>query len=686
MKNLKKIWFVFLMLFISIEVSYSSGLHANEDEKGVTIEDVTKIKQVTGVTLSEDGNHIAYTVNAPADPVKKNESAEIHLYVYNSNTNEHVSYYTDGSVRDVKFRPNHNTITFITRKEGKKISSIYEMPINGGGATELYGFKTSVNSYEWASDGNKLIFTAREPAKEKRSKLPFQPEVYEEGLKDRKAYLINIEAKQPNPKPLKVEGTIYTTRWSPDDKKIAVAVAPTPLVDDYYMKQDVKVINAETREVIGNEIKHEGKLADIQWSPEGSELALLAGNDIHDVIAGRIMVVSAKGGTPKNIHPDFKGKFEQIDWTSPESINFIASESTVRGFGSISPDGSDFSYKIKPGSQILESFSFADDRHIAFLANTPKHPNEVYYMKEDNKPERVTNMNTWLDKKQMGEQEIISYEARDGKNIEGLLIKPVNYEEGKRVPLIVRVHGGPESHYSNGWLTAYSSPGQVGAAKGYAVFYPNYRGSTGRGIEYLKSSQEDAGGKEYDDIMDGVDYLIQEGIADPERVGVTGGSYGGYATGWMATYYSDRFAAGVMNFGISNKISSWGTGDIPMEEYLVHSREWFWEDNNWQKYLERSPIYHVDKAKTPLLITHGKADTRVDPGQSLEMYRHIKVRKPEVPLRLVEYPGAGHGYRRASVRYDYSLRMFRWFDTYLKGDKKLPERSINKELPSNDKE
>jgi dipeptidyl aminopeptidase/acylaminoacyl peptidase len=653
---------------------------ASAEVNGLSIEEMLKIKQVSSVELSNGGNYIAYTVSDPSNPMEHNNSPANHLYVYFVQEEESRAYYTRASVINVRFRPGSNTLTFLSQPKEMEVNAIYEMPVHGGGAQKIFQFKTDIRNYEWGPEGERLAFTARRPGKEKESRLPFRPEIYEEGLKNLKAYVVDLKEEKPSSDVLKVEGSVYTIRWSPEGDRIAVGVAPTPLVDDYYMKQDVKVIDYQTRSVVSGDIKHRGKLVDIRWSPEGDRLALLAGNDIHDVIAGRIMVVSADGGTPDNIYPDFRGKFEHIAWTSPNTIHFIASESVARGFGTISPDGSDFSYELKPGGPIYESFSCSDAGHLAFEANTPKHPDEVYYKSNCGKAERVTNSNPWLKNKSMGDQSVVTYKARDGRKIEGLLVKPAGYESGAEVPLIVKAHGGPEAHYSNGWLTSYSSPGQVAAGKGYAVFYPNYRGSTGRGIEYLKSSQGDAAGAEFDDIIDGVDYLIEQGIADLDRVGVTGGSYGGYASGWMATYYSDRFAAAVMNFGISNVISEWGTGDIPMELYLVHNREWFWEENNWQKYLERSPIYHVDKAQTPLLITHGKADTRVHPGQSLELYRHIKVRKPEVPLRLVEYPGAGHGYGRATVQYDYTIRMFRWFDTFLKGDGKKPEMSINREI------
>jgi len=669
----------YLILFLLL-LSFGLAGTSMAQDVGLTPEDVARMKSVTSVELSEDGNYIAYTVTDPADPMKGNRSAEVHLFVYHHTTGERVAYYTRGSVSDVSFRPGHESLTFLSRVEGASVNVLYEMPVHGGGAVKLFQYETSIRDYEWSSDGTRLAFTATEPVKEAKGPLPSEPQIYEEGLKNRKGYVLDFSVSDPSPRELEVEGTIYTLRWSPDDERLAAAVAPTPLVDDYYMRQDVVVISASTGKVINDNIDHEGKLDDIQWSPTGEQLALLAGNDIHDVIAGRLMVVDAEGGKPQNIYPGFEGKFEQIAWTSANTIHFLASESTQVGFGKIQPDGSGFSYELEPGGPIYESFSFADNSHIAFEAHTASHPNEVYYKAGGNTPRQITHVNPWLKDVQMGEQSVVTYEARDGLEIEGLLIKPAGYTPGEAVPMIVRAHGGPESHYSNGWLTSYSSPGQVAAGKGYAVFYPNYRGSTGRGIEFLKSSQRDAGGKEFDDIVDGVDYLIDQGIADAEKIGVTGGSYGGYATGWMATYYSDRFAAGVMNFGISNNISSWGTSDIPRELYLVHSREWFWEENNWQKYLKSSPIYHVDKAQTPLLITHGKADTRVYPGQSLELYRHMKVRKPEVPLRLVMYPGEGHGYRGAAHRYDYNLRMFRWFDTYLKGDKEMPPMSIEDAL------
>jgi dipeptidyl aminopeptidase/acylaminoacyl peptidase len=204
----------------------------------------------------------------------------------------------------------------------------------------------------------------------------------------------------------------------------------------------------------------------------------------------------------------------------------------------------------------------------------------------------------------------------------------------------------------------------MAAAAGIAVFYPNYRGSTGRGVAFAKASQGDAAGKEFDDLIDGVDHLIASGVADGAKVGVTGGSYGGYATAWCSTRYSERFAAGVMFVGISNKISKFGTTDIPDEEFYVHALHRPWEMLDF--FRERSPITYADRCKTPLLILGGKDDPRVDPSQSKEMYRWLKLRG-QAPVRLVQYPGEGHGNRKACGKLDYSVRMMQWMQHYLTG-------------------
>jgi dipeptidyl aminopeptidase/acylaminoacyl peptidase len=375
-----------------------------------------------------------------------------------------------------------------------------------------------------------------------------------------------------------------------------------------------------------------------------------------------------KGWT--DVLPNFLGHVEAVAWKDPTTLVYLASRGVQTVVGTVRmeavADGRQVPDPAGARGPILEKMTAsADGKVLAFVAHTPRHPPEVYLISEaDQEPRRLTDSNPWLRTLRLAEQEVVKYKARDGLDLEGILVRPLDEKKGQRYPLVLNVHGGPEAHVSNGWVTLYHSLGQVGAARGMAVYYPNYRGSTGRGVAFSMLGQKEAAGKEFDDLVDAVDHLVKTGLVDTRKVGITGGSYGGYATAWGSTYYSHRFAAGVMFVGISDCVSKVGTTDIAWEMNLVHHRKWLWED--WDYFIKSSPIYHTDKAKTPLLILHGKSDPRVHPSQSLELHRHLKLRG-QAPVRLVLYPGEGHGNRRAASRLDYNLRMLQWLEHYLKG-------------------
>lgn len=632
---------------------------------GITALQVAELQSVSTAILSPDGRHVVFTRSIPVDPREANDFAASKVFVYDIQTQQERPLFDEGRASSIAFRPGHDAITFLTRRSGDSGSALYELPLTGGEPRMLFSHSTSITAYSWAPDGERFVYVAGEELDLPETQLPYQPEIFEENVPNRRGYIASVGSVESLE--IDIPGTFHRLSWNADGSALAVGVAPTATVDDSFMAIRVYVVNPETGMVTA-EIQNEGKIGQIEWSPDGSRLALRAAAHINDPIDGRILMVSSDGGVPELVLPDLQGKFEQIAWTADGLIHFIVSEGAERSFGTVQPDGSEFTRIVEPSDLVMTRFTEPQAGRIAFVANTPAHPAELYVLNVGARtPERLTDSNPWLTDVRLGRQEVITYTTRDGAyEIEGMLIYPLDYQQGQRVPLITVVHGGPEAHYNNGWLTSYSMPGQLGAANGYAVFYPNYRGSTGRGLSFAMSSQGDLAGAEFDDIVDGVDYLIATGTVDPDRVGVTGGSYGGYATAWMSTRYSDKFAAGVMSVGISNNLSKWGTSDIPEELYHVHARTRIWDD--WQGYLENSPIYWVEGAQTPLLIMHGKEDTRVHPGQSLELYRHLKVRHPDLPVRLVLYPGEGHGNARATSRYDFNLRMMQWFDTYLQGD------------------
>jgi dipeptidyl aminopeptidase/acylaminoacyl peptidase len=623
--------------------------------------DIARIQTIGNVSVSPDGDLVAYTVSVPRDPFEANATPHSELHLYDVSAGESRGLRTGAvSHSRVQWTPD-GELSFLTRAaDGDSRPALYVMDPASGEMEPALRFDTSIGPYAWSPDGERVAFVAAIPAPERDDVLPYQPEVYEEETPDRKLW-IAAPSSDDDPRMMDLEGTVYDLAWSPDGDRIAVSVAPTPFVDDSYMSKRIRVLDAETGAVEAR-IENPGKLGMMAWSPSGDHLAFVSAADVNDPKEGRLMVADAATGEFEDVLPGFEGHVEYVAWEDEDTIRYAADQGVESMIMRVSRTGGTPETVVPGGLAAFNGFSMSGDV-TAMAAATPEHPNELY-VAAGGAPERVTDSNPWLADKRLAPQEVIEYEARDGLVIEGLLIRPLDHEEGTRVPLILTVHGGPEAHYSNTWLTGYSLLGQMAAAKGYAVFYPNYRGSTGRGVAFSKTSQAEPAGAEFDDLVDGVEHLVEIGLVDEDRVGVTGGSYGGYATGWLSTRYSEQFAAGVMFVGISNKVSKVGTTDIPNEEYLVHARKRPWDD--WQFFLERSPIYYADQSVTPLLIMHGAEDPRVHPTQSQELYRHLRLRG-QAPVRLVYYPGEGHGNRNATARFDYTLRAMRWFDHYLMG-------------------
>ena len=268
---------------------------------------------------------------------------------------------------------------------------------------------------------------------------------------------------------------------------------------------------------------------------------------------------------------------------------------------------------------ILTAFDLSrDGKSAAVIGQTPQHPAEVFLLTHEAPvPRRLTTSNPWLAGVRLAPQEVVKFKARDGLALEGLLIRPLDEKAGAKSPLILTVHGGPESHYPQRLADRLLRAGP--ARRRRAASRSSTRTTAARRAAAWRSrssSQSDAAGKEFDDLVDAVDHLVATGLVDQAKVGVTGGSYGGYATAWCSTRYSDRFAAGVMFVGICDMVSKVGTTDIPNEEYLVHARKRAWDD--WKYKLERSPIYYADKSKTPLLILRrqGRSARATRPSRS----------------------------------------------------------------------
>lgn len=639
---------------------------ADGESHGMTTWDVSMLRDVSSLAIAPDGAHIAYLLDVPRDPFQDEDGKawrELHVVDADGHSRPFITGHE--KVSQVDWLPDSRHLAFLAKRGDDEHTGLYIMPLDGGEARLAVSLESGINDYSFSPDGKHVALTAErpEPAEwEERAEKGFSQKIYEEQLLPVELWIAALEGDD-EPRHVAVNGSLHGVAWEPNGDRLALKVAPTPLVDDSYMETRVWVVHSASGEVLSR-IENPGKLGDIAWSPDGAHLALIAGEDRNDPREGRLMVAPSTGGPLKDLLPGLLGHVAQVFWKDAETVRFVSGEGTGTRLGEVNLKGRQTTL-MEAGDLIWRQVDASEDGSLALRGDHAHHPEEVFrWQPGGDAPKRLTDSNSWLSERRLAKQEVVRYAARDGLEIEGILIRPLDEQDGKRYPLILMVHGGPEAHYSNGWMTNYNSFGQMAAARGFAVFYPNYRASTGRGVEFSKLDHYDPAGKEFDDLVDGVDHLIEVGLVDKDKVGVTGGSYGGYATAWCSTYYSERFAAGVMSVGISNKISSLGNSDIPMELHDVHVRKWPWD--NWQLYLERSPIYHVEKARTPLLILHGEDDTRVFPGQSMELYRFLKI-LGKVPVRLVFYPDEGHGNQRAASRYDYMVRTLRWMEHYLKG-------------------
>lgn len=649
----------------------TAGAAAGADTSLLTAQDVARLQSVTAAALSPDGAHVAFTRMVQRDLASEDDGpAWTELWVYDPATATERPFVTGKvAVDNVAWTPDGRQIAFLAKRGDDKHRAVYLIPIDGGEARRAVALKSDITAFSLAPDGRRVAVVAVEPepkSVEDAREQGFSQEIYEEDWRFARLWILELFAENADARPLPIEGDVHQVEWRPRSEQVAISVTPTPAVDDTYVRQRVRIVDADSGDVV-TRVENPGKLGQIAWSVYGYHLAMIAAEDEHDPSAGRLMLVNPETGQFSNLLPDYPGQVEAVAWTGADRLVFLASEGVQTVVDQITLTGIEVQRErvLGPRGPVFRSLTQGGEGTVlALTGSTPWHPFELFTLSaDDSEVQRRTDSNPWLAQKRLATQEVVAWKARDGLELQGVLVHRIEGGSGAG-PLILAVHGGPESHVQNGWLTSYSLPGQVAAARGMAVFHPNYRGSTGRGVAFSKLSQADPAGKEFDDLVDAVDFFIGAGLADPKRVGITGGSYGGYATGWCSTRYSDRFAAGVMFVGISDKVSKVGTTDIPDEEFLVHALHRPWEV--WDFLLERSPIYHAGNSRTPLLILHGKADPRVNPGQSMELYRHLKLRS-EAPVRLVLYPGEGHGNRRAASRYDYHLRMLRWFEQYLKG-------------------
>lgn len=669
------------ILIISIVILNLYPEPAGSTEKeAFTAADLLSMKSVSEVKLSPDGTWIAYTVNVPRQADDEPGSAYHELHVVSTQTGEIRPFITGKTrISGIEWRPDGSAIGFLSSRGENSNTQVWMIPFTGGEAIQITESSSGVRSFRWHPDGNKMAYIAETPKTEREEVLDkkgYNFIYFEENLKHRNLYMIGVDHTNDHPAPVQLTDgiTIWSFTFSPDGKYIAAKASERNLVDYRYMFSKVYLLNLRDNS-LKRLTNNPGKLGNFRISPDGTRIVYTAAKERKDHAVSQVYVMPIQNGEPKILTvPGFRGHVEWASWIDDETIVYYAGEGTNTTLSRIeisAESGKD--REIVLSSADTEGVVFdppsatKDFSQMAFAGHSSYHPDEVFYWK-DGSFSRLTTVNPWLSERTLGAQEVVQYEARDGVEIEGILIKPVEFNTDMKYPLIVIVHGGPESHYSNGWMSSYSRPGQVLSNLGYLVFYPNYRSSTGYGLDFAMTGYNDAAGTEFDDVADAIDHFTEKGMADEKRIGLTGGSYGGYAAAWFSSYYTRKVKAVGMFVGISNLISKRGTTNIPYEELYVHSGKKL--EKMWQQSLERSPIYYGHQSETAVLIMGGTDDDRVHPSQSLEFFRRLKMNEHPA-VRMVQYPGEKHGNREQPGRIDLCYRLIDWFDWYVKDNKPL---------------
>lgn len=583
-----------------------------------------------------------------------------------------VRWLVDGnhSAGGLAVRPGTKSVSFSRRIDGR--TQVVVQPIAGGDA-KVFAKTPSVRSYRWRRDGKAIAFTvldARPKARAAAYERGIRPVVVDEDWRHISLWLVEDGGE---PRRLTTGTTVYDFAWSADGRKIACACAPENTVDASYMKKRLHLLDVASGELT-RLVDNPGKLGDFAFSPGGHLVAYISAADRNDPHAGSLYTVPTDGSgeaTPKT--HGFAGMVQHLQATPS---GFLVQESIgvrTRLRHLDASAGQMATFEPKGAPLAITGYSNHGDEFV-FTASNTNHPAELFLPASvarssesqlTGEPLRLTDVNPRLAGRAFGEQRVVKYRTRDGLMVEGVLVLPIGYEEGTRYPMVIVAHGGPESHYSNGWLTTYSGWGHLLAARGIMSWYPNYRSSTGYGVTFCKHDHGDPMGKEFDDHLDAIAHFDKRGMIDRSRVGIGGGSYGGYTAAWAATRESKHFAAAVSFVPFVDMRTKWMTTDIPMEFYYVHYQEkWPWQQPGLLA--DRSPLNWAQDCGTPLLLAGGTSDPRVHPSQPFMLYRAVKF-ATDTPVRYVQYTGEGHGNRMNVNRLDYAVRTLRWFEHYLLG-------------------
>lgn len=618
-----------------------------------------------GITISPDGRHVAFEV-APVGQKEEHYTGAIWI----STDAESARQFTSGLTGDtaIAFAPDSTRIAFLSDRHERKKQRLYVLPLNGGEAMRVGTVEGDLGKPAWSPDGTKIGILVTDPETDedkKKTEDRNDPIVDDQDLKYTRLFVIDVASG----KTLQLTYgnlNILAFAWNLDGARIAVITSKRIDAEGEYQNNTLDVVAAT-----GGRLQ---RIADLRSAPgqifavdlgNGTDTWAIKHNGFTFDQPDSIWTVDAASGAMRELLTDDHGNVDAISAIgSGTAIATRLVDGTHANAFIVDPESGERRFFLPDSWQNKGSVNFgpaisADQQTMAMVWSDPQHPEDVYVAKAGQEPVRVTEFGKSLEGR-LTPAETVEWES-DGWTIQGVLFYPKDYQEGTRYPLLIEAHGGPSWQWEERAFVNWHDWASFMTDRGYAVLAPNPRGSTARGADFQHALYGDVGGGEVRDLINGAQAMIDRGIADPDRLGIGGWSWGGYLTATTITK-TNMFKAAMMGAGLANLASDHGTDDIPSANLLYFPGEPYHHND---LYWEGSALKNIASCTTPTLIIHGDADDRVAPSQGKEMYTALT--RLGVDAEFVRYPRMGHNIRERNYQIDLLQRLERWFDKYLKG-------------------
>ncbi|MCU1266285.1 MAG: peptidase prolyl oligopeptidase active site domain protein [Acidobacteria bacterium] len=672
-----------------------SGLFAQQT-RGITPEDYYAFEFASDPNISPDGKLVAYVVTK-VDRAQNRRNSAIWIVAADGNRAPWQFTTSPQNSNTPRWSPDGKWLAFLSSRPDAAPTppagttpgtpatdlprnQIYLLSMNGGEARRLTNLKNGVSTFRWSPDGTRMIAVSRlgpsdsrgdakSDSKDRSDVRHYKNLSYKFNdtgwFDDRRTHLWVVDVASGSAKQV-TEGHNWNDsdpQWSPDGKRIAFVSNRTGKEYNENRNTDVWVITAEGGEPTKIS-DHDEADNNPRWSPDGKQISFTG--ELHDRDHPKIFLAPATGGAPSvMVAKDLDLIPSGLEWAADGGSLYF--ETGVKGESQL--------FRVDLQKQTLEPVTSGpravhnvdfnwSARMIAYTANDFKHLDNVYVADVKGGNERqLTNLNEALWKQlQLADVERFTYKSADNWDVDGFIVKPIGWQEGKKYPLILSVHGGPAGQYGVDWYQEF----QVYAAQGYAVLFTNPRGSTGYGQKFERGIAGEWGGKDYQDVMNGVDAALKKyPWIDAERMGVTGGSYGGYLTNWIVGH-TDRFKAAVTLRSVVNFLSDEGTRDGAYGHSADFGGDLF---ERFDLFWDRSPLKYAKNVKTPTLILHSDNDFRVPLEQGEQWFRALK--HFGVTTEIVMFPRENHNLTRSGepkhLVESLNWQLY-WFDRFINGN------------------